>query len=261
LCALAGLLVGGLLGGFLTYSAKPLLELPNAECAAASNEAEGARGGRPRLADDRLRALLADSLGFNLETAMRIGSLERLLRELGQYEARPSQLIAGLVEHMNEGELYSLLYDLTSLHRSHLQDVEDVRRFASRLAEVALSGTFEPLDEAKPANTSEVLFSTERELVDPAAVASTRFSSDVSVIHAIFPVGELENTHAVLKWIRLDPAQIVTIRRLGLYSQGEAYFSYGIRRSDALQPGPYRVALYHADDELTPIASGSYEVE
>jgi hypothetical protein len=161
---------------------------------------------------------------------------------------------------MQEDEIYSLMGDLVSLDRVHLEGIEDVRAFATRLAEVALAGSFEPIDEDGFAQSGQVLFATERELDDPASVASTVFGIGEPIIHAMIPIGELRNEQTLLKWIRVEPPRIVAFRRLSLLSD-QAYYSYGLRRSAALEPGRYRVEIYRVNDELTPIATGSYAIE
>ena len=68
---------------------------------------------------------------------------------------------------------------------------------------------------------------------------------------------------AVVARLENPETESAALRRLKdtLYSDGGEYFSYGIHRPIALQPGRYRVAFHAADDELTPIASGTYVVE
>lgn len=212
-------------------------------------------------------ARLAASQGSNLEAALRLRAIEGLLHALARHDVPPSRLAAELAARIDEESLYALIDGLAGLSPYHLQGVSDVRRFASRLAALALGGTFEPLDEIdteEGGGVGEVLFSSEQELEDPARVAAEVFPADVPVIHALIPIGEHADAQTVLKWIRLDPPEIVVFRRLALFTPGEpfyAYYPYGIRREAARRPGRYRVSVHLADDALTPIAAGAYTVE
>jgi hypothetical protein len=168
--------------------------------------------------------------------------------------------VAGLVEDMEVEEIHALMGEFVSLSPVHLREIEDLRAFASRMAEVALAGTFEPDREDEGAAEGPVLFATERAPNDPERVASTLFPAGEAIIHAMIPVDGFRGEQTVVKWIRLEPPQIVAFRRLSLVTD-DAYYSYGLRRSAALQPGHYRVEVYRVDDELTPIAVGSYAIE
>jgi hypothetical protein len=254
-CAIAGLIAGGTAGAVFGYSPTPLVTIPAAECESTSDK------GQPPRVDDRLREFLTDSEGFNFELAARVGSLEKLMESLRAQNVSASQLASSLTDGLTDDQLHDVLSKLARVDRYHLRDIEDVHDFGARLMTAALEGLFEPVDEDKASGGGKVLFSTERDVAEPSRAAGTVFPSDVDQINALIPVGDLENTQTVLKWIRLDPPNVVAFRRLGLLSEGEAYFAYGIRRSDALEPGRYRVEVFRINDELTPIASGSYAIQ
>jgi hypothetical protein len=254
-CAIAGLIAGGTAGAVFGYSPIPLVTIPAAECESTSDKAQ------PPRVDDRLREFLTDSESINFTLAARVGSLEKLMESLRAQDVSASQLASSLTDGLDDDQLHDVLSTLAGVDRYHLREIEDVHDFAARLMTAALEGLFEPVDEDKAGAGGNVLFSTERNVAEPSRVADTVFSSDIDEIHALIPVGDLENTQTVLKWIRLDPPTVVAFRRLGLLSAGEAYFAYGIRRRDALEPGRYRVEVFRINDELTPIASGSYAIE
>lgn len=251
--------MGALLGGWRGYTSTPLIRMPTTDCPALPARSAGVQSADQ---GDTLGELIGESWAENLELAGRIGTLERLLDELHERGVAPSTLAKAAIARMSDEQIYLVLDRVSSIRRHHLAEIQDLRAFATRLAEIGLSGTLVDGDgqEAEP-GSGAIYFSSERYPEGSETIARTRFSSDERSIYATIDVGPREGEPILLKWIRVDDPQIIMLRRLKLYSGDREHLSFGMHRDIAREPGDYLVEVYSGDEALEPIARGSYAVE
>jgi hypothetical protein len=163
---------------------------------------------------------------------------------------------------MDERELGTILDVATGFRSDELANMENVRGFAERLADIAIEGVLEDADEEDSAANApgRVLFATEREHDYPEEVAQTIFSPDDDEIFAIIPMEGQDDGRILLKWIRLEDRKILYFRRRHL-AANTRYDTRGLSMPIGWEPGTYQVTVYSGNEALEPIAAGSYLVQ
>jgi hypothetical protein len=129
--------------------------------------------------------------------------------------------------------------------------------FAARLAEVAMEDIVEPAGE--PSGAIRVLFTTKPETRDPQVLARERFTTQEPRIYAVFPTAGYTHDTVMIKWYRTDPPQILLFRRYDI-RPGDAYGFVWLQPKQSWEPGSYRVEVYAADEAVTRLARGRYQV-
>lgn len=246
--ALGGVLVGFGLGR-MTVSEPRLPPIPRARPAPSEDPADNGRDVAAR--DAEAPAILADQ-----EALERI---RRMAETATNWGASPQRVVGGIIDQMDEDELISLVTSLTDYSRSELENVEDMRAFVERLAEVAMDGTVVPAEELG-AEVENVSFAGEVLENNAPDSPNRHFRSDQERIYATFPSGELEGARIVAKWTRMEDGEIMLFRRYVINPGDEwSYVWVGVP-SDGWRPGDYRVDFYTADEQMSLIASGQHVI-
>lgn len=192
-----------------------------------------------------------------LRLAAKVDSLETLLEELQGGELDHRQLVQSAIANLGERELRSIVASAASLNAEELEAIEDMPAFAARLAEVAMEDIVEP--GADPAGADRVFFTTSPETNDPASLARSRFTPQEARIYAVFPTADYAQGAVMIKWFRSDPPQILLFKRYAI-RPGDRYGYVWLQPKGGWEPGPYHVDVYAADEAVTRLARGHYNV-
>ena len=203
-----------------------------------------------------LRARLA------VQAAMSMNKLQRATGEPLSSTARdtasnPSRSVQHLLNAMSDQDLRSIL--LTSLHltTAELEEIRDLRGFTQRIATTAMDDVIEP--PRIRSGQDHVRFATSAEASDLPSNTQVQFNATTKKIYAIFPTPDLTHDQVMVKWYRRDQPEILLLRRYPVVRQdqyGHVWFD-----PDAdWEPGEYRVDVYSADEDVTPLASGDYTI-
>jgi hypothetical protein len=191
-----------------------------------------------------------------------VNSLEDLIDELGRENVEPREAVRRLIGQMNDDDLTTVISLAMRFGEDELAEVEDIRAFATRLADIAIEGTLEEAPDPDEAEgpMGAVLFSTVREEDDPESVAMDSFFENETEIFAHYPLPPEVDERLMLQWSRVDKPQMMVFRRHTPRRAG-AYSVMSVRRGNGFAPGTYRVAIYQGDEEMAPLASGMYVVK
>ncbi len=265
----AGILVAASLGAVLGFwhgvAAAPLLEIQRAECetplaseGAVLTNAEGASADSS--SRDALSIALGESFATNVRLAAKLHSLEALLEELEHEGVTAAEAARRVIEGMSEDDLALTIGMLTRMSEDELDEIRDIRGYATRLSEIAISGTLEGLDDFEDGWDDDlVLFSDERNEHDPRAVASEAFDPETDRIWAMVPVHRVSADSLMVKWERSDRREILRLRRRPIPGRQE-WVSFFLSKPMRWPAGQYRVTVYTGDEAMTPIAMGTYRV-
>ncbi len=196
---------------------------------------------------------------MTLALAAQNQSLEGVIEELKSQQIAPRDFVHGAIEQVGEDEIRRVLSMMTQFSQDDLDDVRNIRAFASRLSDIALEGTLEPQNERGPHET-DVFFSDASPRQDPDPVPIERFPSTQGRIYAIFETSEYPQSKVLLKWFRTDEANILLLRRYNVIP-GDEYGWVWLDRAGRWRRGTYRVDVYTGDEAMTRLGSGTYVIE
>lgn len=222
---------------------------------AEEERSAAAREGSSRAARWRAQ-ILADALTSLME-AQRPGAREAIedLLRLGDGAEELSRLV---IDEMSDRELIAAITSFTALTRRDLDEVSDLRRYAHRLTEIAMSGVVtDPLP--TPFGASGVRFATSANTLDGAVDPSDVFRPEARKIYAVFPSERYDDGHVVVHWYHSDDPELLLFDRY-LVTPGDAFSYVWLDRPRGWEPGEYRVEVYTGDEELRALAVGSYRV-
>jgi hypothetical protein len=186
-----------------------------------------------------------------------VNSLETLVEKLQKGELDHRQLVESAIANLGERELRSIVASAASLDPEDLEAIEDMPAFAARLAEVAMEDIVEP--GAEPTGAKRVLFTTSPETDDPVSLARSRFTPQDARIYAVFPTADYAQGAVMVKWFRSDPPQIMLFKRYAI-RPGDRYGYVWLQPKDGWELGRYHVDVYAADEAVTRLARGHYNV-
>jgi hypothetical protein len=244
--ALSGVLVGFGLGRFSVSETR----LPPIPSALPSPSGQSANTGFDTAAGDEDEpAILSDPDALE--------RIRRMAETATNWGTSPKRVVGGIVDQMDEDELISLVTSLTDYSRTELENVEDMRAFVERLAEVAMDGTVVPAEELG-VEVEDVSFAGEVLENNGPDSPKRHFQSDQERIYATFPSDELEGARVVAKWTRMEDGEIILFRRYVINPGDEWSFVWVGVPSSGWRPGEYRVDFYTADEQMNLIASGQH---
>lgn len=252
LALIAGVGIGWWIG--LSTSSSPLLglaaQLPDlAERGRQEREGEGAGAA----ADVGL-----DSWMMALALAAKADSLEGVIAELKSRELEPRDLVHGAVAQMNEDEIAGAIAMVTAFDDDDLGEVEDIRAFATRLADIAMAGTLTEPDEPGE-GTAEVFFSERSPRGVDEPVANDVFPTSSGRIYALFRTEGLDGEVVMLKWFRTDRPEILLFRRYTINPRDEHGWVW-LDKQRKWDEGTYQVDLFRGDEAMQHLAVGRFEV-
>jgi len=193
--------------------------------------------------------------------ATRVTSLESLLEEAERRNLDAGSVARSAVAGLSDRQLQAILGRTLRLTPEELAEVDDVRAYANRLAEVAMAGVFEPgsVDDPSETDAASAFFASDLDPEDPESLAEHAFMSDARRIYAVFPLSDAARGKVMLKWYRTDSPELILFR----YFQAPANEPYGWiwrEQADGWPPGDYRVDVFSGDVDVALIARGRFTV-
>jgi hypothetical protein len=80
---------------------------------------------------------------MGLRLAAHVNSLEDLIDEFSREDVEPREAVRELIRRMNDDDLTTVVTLAMRFGEDELEEVEDIRAFATRLADIAIEGTLE----------------------------------------------------------------------------------------------------------------------
>ena len=191
------------------------------------------------------------------QLSTRIASLESLIDDLESQRADVSALGERAIAAMSDAELSAALMSTVQLSQDELGEVRDIRAFAGRMLEVAMLGVVEA-DQEVP-GTARVSFSQDGPGDVTTATIGGRFPAGSQRIFANFPTPDPERGQVLVKWFRTDRPRILLMQRYPLRPGDRSAYVW-LDSEGGWTPGNYQVDVYAADEAVTPLASGRYEI-
>jgi hypothetical protein len=253
-------LLGGALGWWVGAASSPIVAVAPGECPEPEEVAvQGADA--ERMPNAAMIEALERSLQNALMLASRLDSLERLSDEVDRQGLATAEAADLLIDGMRDADLPILARMLSGLSEHELDQLEDLRGFSRRLAEVTISGE---LGEAQAEAGSDraviqLLFSSEEELLNPSLVATDAFRSDSGPIFAIVRTGDLEDRTLMVRWARLDRPKVLSLRAHPV-TAGSHWTALAQVPAGRWGVGRYRVSVYRLSAEMEELASAVYSV-
>lgn len=181
-----------------------------------------------------------------------------LLRTLARFSSDPAQVLGIIIDTMSDRELAASISSLTEIAPEKIEESDDPKAYARRLAELAMEGLLQVQGTDGP-TLKNVTFSEEAAGVVDGPAELTRFSGDGRIL-ATFPMGDYGQDEVFVKWTRVDDPKIMLFNHYPIKANADTNYVW-MRPKEGWDPGEYRVDFYTADDTLTPIAGGWYMID
>ena len=178
--------------------------------------------------------------------------------------------VARILDGMSEAELRSAISELTNLDASDLAEIGDLRDYAWRMADIAISGVFtRPVPET--ATVPEAVFSNSVDAQGTPGEHADRFKGAPSErIYAVFPTEDFDGDRVLVKWFRegepssvleelLGPPRTLVFGRYAI-NPGDAQSYVWVSREQGWDPGTYSVELYDPAEPLRKLAAGRFTI-
>lgn len=191
------------------------------------------------------------------DLASRSSALEALLDELEAERASIRKLAQRAVAASSDSNLASVLMSTTQLSYDEIGEIRDIRGFAERMLDVAMQGITEEASET--AATENVRFSLNGSVDLSTTRADARFPSSAGRIYATFPTPDSTRRRILVKWSQRDRPRILLMRRYSLDPLDDVGFVW-LDPDGSWAVGSYQVEVYAADEDVTPLAAGRYEI-
>ncbi len=243
---------------------------PEVDVASARDEASAADAS-PREADanrslvglaKRASAIMMEFKGDLFEVLA-----EEVKRE--SVEGNGEQVVRSIIDQMGDDELDYALTHVVGLSEQEVGELSDVREFTTRLTVVGLSGiVFDPIEFSdsmestkSPEEDAEeefegVVFGSwvdeDEEVIEPR----TSFDPSERKIYAEIPTPGPE---VVVKWYRSDEPDIHLFQRYSCNDWAPRCYVW-VMPKEEWPTGAYTVEFFEANEQLDPIAAGSYEI-
>ena len=250
-----GLLVGGVIGRFTA----PAVVVPSIE-PTGKREAPAKTGVREmaRMVD-RAEDLLDSEGGEGLGAVGDILSAASV-SDLLDWGRAPEAVSRRIINEMSDAELVSTITSITKIEAEDLEEVSDLREFADRLSHIAMSGIITPdISDEFGSDTMQVEFATDASSSRGAEGAALQFDPTTRKIYAVIPNHAESGDNVMVHWYRVDQPENLLFDQYKV-SPGDEYSYVWLKSPGRWNPGEYRVEFFSADENLTPIASGSYRV-
>ena len=258
--AATGVVAGGL-GWWIGRSSVPLISLTSTDCPTPGVGDEPLKDDAgPSASEVELAEALDTSLLSMLQLAAQVDSLEQVIEDFERQGIDPKTAARGLIKGMSEDDVDLIVGLVTRMNDEELDEIEDIRGYATRLSDIAIDGTFDETVEPTEYDGT-ILFGSERDEHDPASVAAEVFLPDTQRIFAMVPMPEGGTKRVTVKWARVDRREILRLRRRTIATSAP-YMSFFLPRPSTRgwSPGLYRVTVYTGDEAMTLLAEGTYSV-
>ncbi len=159
-----------------------------------------------------------------------------------------------LLAKMSDREIVDAISQLTELEAEDFETIRDVRKHVHRLAEIAVGI---PLAEDSPG--TPVTFGRSVNPEGRTVLEDSVFHDRVRAIYAVFPVDPLESDAVYVKWSAVDATEPLHLDRYPVDTSRDQNYVW-LEPGEAWSEGSYQVDVYAADEELTLLASGRFEI-
>lgn len=163
------------------------------------------------------------------------------------------EFLRELLATMSDREIIDAVVRLTELEAEDFDSIRDVRGHVLRLAEIAVGKEHLGGDGVAP-----VIFARS---VDPGGqnvLEDSAFHDRNRAIYAVFPTTPRSDA-VYVKWQRSDAAEPLHLGRHPIDTARDRNHVW-LEPADGWGPGTYRVEVYTADAEVTPLAVGRFEI-
>ena len=182
-----------------------------------------------------------------------------LAQKLAGWSSDPAAVVGSVIDGMNEDEITVILSSLTSLKKENLEEVNDLPRYAKRLAELALNDLSDELDYNDP-ELRKIYFSLEPSPESAIEEQRERFGAEKSRLHAILPMNGYDRDSVFVKWTRESDQRVMLFDRYPI-RQSEEYNWVYLEPNDGWQKDGYTVSFISDDEEMTLLGTGDFIVE
>lgn len=256
----AGLVVGGVVGRMTAPTIESVAPTRTAANTAKPKAAPKTGIGEVVGLVDRAEEFLDSEAGQGLSAVGDILSAASVT-DLLDWGRSPETVSRRIIHEMSDDELVSTITSITKIDAEDLDEISDLRQFAGRLSDIAMSGLItDDLSDEFDSSSIDVEFATDASSSRGAEDPSLEFQIDTRKIYAVIPnQGDGAET-VMVHWYRIDQPEILLFDQYKVSPNDE--FSYVWLKSSNREwaVGDYRVEFFSDDEFLTPIGSGSYRV-
>ena len=172
----------------------------------------------------------------------------------------PENVSRRIINEMSDDELVTTITSITKITAEELGEISDLRDYANRLTHIAMSGVITPdISDTFGHESLEVEFSTTANKASGATDPSFEFDEEARRIYAVIPNSESAGETLMVHWYRVDQPENLLFDRYRV-SPSDDYSYVWLKSPGRWTPGEYRVEFFSADEYLSPIASGTYNI-
>lgn len=258
----ASLIIGLIVGGFVGRMTAPSVEsaLPPAAPDQLAKDKTAPSSGIGDVV--KLVGQAEDYLNTEGEGLSAIGDIltSASMSDLLNWGRAPEMVSRSIINEMSDEELVSTITSITKIRSEDLDEISDLRDYAGRLSHIAMSGIITPTIADEFDNTTvSVEFGSGASSSRGAEEASLQFEVNTRKIYAVIPNLESSGDNVMVHWYRVDQPENLLFDQYKV-SSGDDYSYVWLKSRGGWAPGDYRVEFFSADEDLAPLASGTYRV-
>ncbi|MFL2936441.1 MAG: hypothetical protein ACJZ7Z_06885 [Myxococcota bacterium] len=182
-----------------------------------------------------------------------------MAQKLANWTDDPAAVVGTVIDGMNQDEIAVILSSLTSLDREELGDIEDLPKYAKRLAQLALNDVTQEPNYYDP-DLRPVYFSLDPNPEKAIEAQQQRFGAEKSRMHAILPMQGYQKDSVFVKWTRNSDQQVMLFDRYPIRVNDEYNWVY-FEPEAGWEKGGYTVSFLSDDEEMGLLGSGDYVAE
>lgn len=167
-----------------------------------------------------------------------------------------SAAIDTVINAFDDEKLLNMIASLTNISVEDLGDKRNLKRFASRMVNVALhNDRVEPFELA---SMSSIIFSTYNDYESAMLNHSVDILGRTPRIYAFFDVLNYSGSSVFARWTHIDTGKILLYNRYNISAMSHKNHIW-LQQSD-WESGYYRVEIYTDDEFMSKIANGAFHV-
>ncbi len=257
----ASLLIGLVIGGFVgRWTAPPTSSERDPALSSTSENRPGPGLGAVTKMVAKARKAIGSDGGGGLAAVGEIIS-NASVSDFADWGRAPEAVSRRIINEMSDDELISTITSMTKITAEDLTGYPDLRDYANRLTQIAMSGIItDELAEDFGYDSPEIQFATGANKSTGARDPQLRFQQDTRKIYAVIPTGGDSSDRLMVHWYRIDQRENLLFDQYQVSPSDD--YSYVWLKSPAGRwaPGEYRVQFFTADESLSPIATGTYHI-